>query len=81
MNPEFLSLAEVLEIHRDQIDRYGGSPGIRDKGEFSIVPVVFLLFVSLVPGFRRDDVVKGLLPASGRRSYMSGAFFFEQGII
>ncbi len=32
MNPEFLSLAEVLEIHRDQIDRYGGSPGIRDMG-------------------------------------------------
>jgi death-on-curing protein len=32
VNPEFLSLAEVLEIHRDQIDRYGGSPGIRDMG-------------------------------------------------
>ncbi len=32
MNPEFLSLAEVIEIHRDQIDRYGGSPGIRDMG-------------------------------------------------
>ena len=26
----FLSLAEVLEIHRDQIDRYGGAAGIRD---------------------------------------------------
>lgn len=32
MNPEFLNLAEVLEIHRDQIDRYGGSSGIRDMG-------------------------------------------------
>ena len=32
MNPEFLNLAEVLEIHRDQIDRYGGYPGIRDMG-------------------------------------------------
>ncbi len=30
MDPTFLSLAEVLEIHRDQIDRYGGAPGIRD---------------------------------------------------
>ena len=30
MNPIFLSLAEVLEIHRDQIERYGGDPGIRD---------------------------------------------------
>jgi death-on-curing protein len=30
--PLFLTLAEVIEIHRDQIDRYGGSPGIRDVG-------------------------------------------------
>jgi death on curing protein len=28
--PVFLSLSEVLEIHQDQINRYGGSPGIRD---------------------------------------------------
>ena len=28
----FLSLAEVLEIHRDQIARYGGAPGVRDMG-------------------------------------------------
>lgn len=27
---EFLSLAEVLEIHQDQIVRYGGALGIRD---------------------------------------------------
>ncbi len=26
----FLSLAEVLEIHQDQIGRYGGAPGTRD---------------------------------------------------
>ncbi|MBW3539168.1 MAG: type II toxin-antitoxin system death-on-curing family toxin [Planctomycetes bacterium] len=32
MNPEFLTLTEVLEIHRDQIARYGGSEGIRDRG-------------------------------------------------
>jgi death on curing protein len=30
--PEFLTLDEVLEIHRDQIERYGGSPGVRDVG-------------------------------------------------
>ena len=30
MAPIFLSLAEVLEIHRDQIVRYGGASGIRD---------------------------------------------------
>ena len=31
-NPIFLSLGEVLEIHRDQIERYGGDLGIRDLG-------------------------------------------------
>jgi death-on-curing protein len=28
--PIFLGLDEVNEIHRDQIERYGGHPGIRD---------------------------------------------------
>lgn len=28
----FLTIAEVIEIHRDQIQRYGGRPGIRDVG-------------------------------------------------
>ena len=28
----FLDLDEILEIHRDQIERYGGSPRIRDVG-------------------------------------------------
>ena len=28
----FLSLEEILRIHRDQIARYGGRPGIRDLG-------------------------------------------------
>lgn len=26
----FLTLAEVIEIHHDQINRYGGRPGLRD---------------------------------------------------
>jgi len=30
MEPEFLSLDEILEIHEQQIQRYGGSPGLRD---------------------------------------------------
>jgi death on curing protein len=30
---EFLTLAEVLAIHQDQIDRYGGSDGLRDIGQ------------------------------------------------
>lgn len=32
MPPDFLELAEVLFIHADQIDRYGGDPSIRDAG-------------------------------------------------
>jgi death-on-curing protein len=30
MEPVFLALDEVVEIHCDQIERYGGRPGIRD---------------------------------------------------
>jgi death-on-curing protein len=30
MDPLFLTLDEVLEIHDQQIDRYGGSAGLRD---------------------------------------------------
>ncbi len=32
MSPLFLSLEEVLEIHHDQITRYGGTEGIRNLG-------------------------------------------------
>jgi len=32
MTPVFLGLEEALEIHRDQIERYGGSFGLRDMG-------------------------------------------------
>ncbi|HXN47465.1 MAG TPA: type II toxin-antitoxin system death-on-curing family toxin [Bryobacteraceae bacterium] len=30
MEPVFLSLDEVLEIHQEQIERYGGALGLRD---------------------------------------------------
>jgi death-on-curing protein len=30
MEPVFLALDEVLEMHEQQIERYGGSPGLRD---------------------------------------------------
>jgi death on curing protein len=32
MRPLFLTLAEVLAIHRDQTERYGGAGGVRDLG-------------------------------------------------
>jgi death-on-curing protein len=31
----FLTLAEVIDIHTDQIERYGGSPGVRDMNLLS----------------------------------------------
>src|SRR5271168_3665113 len=31
MEPVFLSLDEVLEIHEQQIERYGGAAGLRDS--------------------------------------------------
>ena len=32
--PEFLTPEEILRLHRDQIERYGGDPGIRDMKLF-----------------------------------------------
>jgi death on curing protein len=32
VEPEFLTLDEVVAINRDQIERYGGSIGVRDWG-------------------------------------------------
>ena len=32
MEPVFLNLSQVLQVHRDQIGRYGGEGGIRDLG-------------------------------------------------
>ena len=32
MEIRFLTLDEVIEIHQEMIDRYGGSAGIRDQG-------------------------------------------------
>ncbi len=32
MEPSFLTFADVIRIHVDQIERYGGQVGIRDLG-------------------------------------------------
>lgn len=32
MTPDFLSLEEVLSLHEEQLAKYGGLDGIRDKG-------------------------------------------------
>ena len=33
MNREYLTLPEVLAIHEDQIDMFGGAEGVRDLGQ------------------------------------------------
>ena len=33
MTTVYLTVAEVLAIHADQIERYGGSTGLRDPGQ------------------------------------------------
>jgi death-on-curing protein len=35
VDPDFLTLDEVLALHEDQIRRYGGTPGLRDQGLLS----------------------------------------------
>ena len=30
--PTFLTVDEIIAVHRDQIERYGGSAGVRDAG-------------------------------------------------
>lgn len=32
MEPTFLTLDELLAVHTDQVERYGGSLGLRDLG-------------------------------------------------
>jgi death-on-curing protein len=32
VSPDFISLQDALRIHKEQIERYGGSPGVRDIG-------------------------------------------------
>ena len=34
----YLTVGEVLQIHHQQIDNYGGAPGLRDNGllEFAV---------------------------------------------
>ena len=32
LTPKFLSLDDVLRLHADQIDSFGGSQGVRDEG-------------------------------------------------
>ncbi|HDZ62313.1 MAG TPA: type II toxin-antitoxin system death-on-curing family toxin [Nitrospirae bacterium] len=50
----FLTLAEVIEIHADQITRYGGSDGVRDINLLS--SAVAMPFASFSGSFLHADI-------------------------
>lgn len=50
----FLTLAEVIEIHTDQIQRYGGSDGVRDMNFLS--SAVAMPYASFSGSFLHDDI-------------------------
>lgn len=50
----FLTLAEVIEIHADQIQRYGGSDGVRDMNLLS--SAVAMPYASFSGGFLHSDI-------------------------
>jgi death-on-curing protein len=52
----FLTLAEVIEIHADQIKRYGGSHGIRDMNLLS--SAVAMPHASFYGEFLHNDIYK-----------------------
>lgn len=50
----FLTLAEVVEIHSDQIERYGGGSGIRDINLLS--SAVAMPYATFSGGFLHRDI-------------------------
>jgi len=66
MTPVFLSLAEVLEIHRDQIERYGGYAGRRPALNVLLFLICHGLCHPLPPkitALRVDLKIRGALPS------------------
>jgi death-on-curing protein len=53
-NITFLTLAEVVEIHKDQIEMYGGGSGIRDIGLLS--SAVAMPYASFSSAFLHADI-------------------------
>lgn len=53
-NITFLTLAEVIEIHTDQIQRYGGSEGVRDMNLLS--SAVSMPYASFSGSFLHSDI-------------------------
>jgi death-on-curing protein len=73
MEPVFLTLDDVLEIHEQQIELYGGSHGLRDPGALESA------VANLEPQFSEDalvDLVLGV--AQGVMAKERIARFFEE---
>ncbi len=54
MKPVFLRLDEVLEIHRDQVERYGGNGAIRDIG--LLRSAIAVPQAGVATGYLHDDL-------------------------
>ena len=54
MSPLFLDLWEIVRIHQDQIERYGGDPGIRDLN--LLASAVAVPRAGTEDGYLHDDV-------------------------
>ena len=54
MQPEFLEVEGVLQIHVDQIERYGGLLGLRDLG--LLISAVFMPKAMHAGHFLHEDI-------------------------
>ena len=64
MQPEFLEVEGVLQIHVDQIERYGGLLGLRDLG--LLISAVFMPKAMHAGHFLHEDILA-----------MAGAYLFH----
>jgi hypothetical protein len=81
MQPYFLRIEEVLRIHEDQIEQYGGSPGLRDPGllasavDSRVCPTTITPSLSTTMGWRnpysRMDLATASTAPSLRRGLVS----------
>ncbi len=56
LTPAFLTVQDVLELHDEQLQRFGGSAGIRDRGAFESAVAMPLSTYDGV--FLHDDIFK-----------------------
>jgi len=62
-NVSLLTVEDVLEIHQDQIERYGGSAGVRDRN------LLESAVHAVVAGFGGESLHPGLIEMAGAYLY------------